>query len=442
MTKTIKNPETIGLHGGDYRSDPATTAVAVPVYRTTSYQFNNTEHAANLFALKEFGNIYTRIMNPTNDVLEKRVAALEGGLACLTVGSGQAASTFALVNVCQTGDNFISSTDLYGGTVNLFTHTLKRLGIEVRYADPVDPQNFEKLIDDRTRAIYAETLPNPYLRVFPIKEVADIGRKYNVPLIMDNTASPIICKPIEHGAAVVVHSLTKYIGGHGTVIGGCLVDGGNFDWTADKKRQPLFNEPDASYGGAVWGEVVPQLTGANVAFAVRARVCLLRDLGAPLAPDNAWGIIQGLETLALRMKQHCSNAEKVVDFLTKHKSVEKVIYPSLYKGEIGDRLKRYFKGGNGALVGIEVKGGVEAGKKFIEALKMFYHVANIGDARSLAIHPATTTHSQLTSEELLSAGVTPGYVRLSIGIEHPDDIIADLSQALDASGKASLKAVS
>ena len=258
---------------------------------------------------------------------------------------------------------------------------------------------------------------------------------------MDNTASPIICKPIEHGAAVVVHSLTKYIGGHGTVIGGCLVDGGNFDWTANPKRQPLFNEPDASYGGAVWGEVVPQLTGANVAFAVRARVCLLRDLGAPLAPDNAWCIIQGLETIALRMKQHCSNAEKVVDFLSKHENVEKVIYPSLYKGEIGDRLKRYFKGGKGALIGIEVKGGAESGKKFIEALKMFYHVANIGDARSLAIHPATTTHSQLTEEELLAAGVTPGYIRLSIGIEHPDDIIGDLDQALNASDKPSLKAV-
>ena len=259
---------------------------------------------------------------------------------------------------------------------------------------------------------------------------------------MDNTASPVICKPLDHGAAVVVHSLTKFIGGHGTVIGGCLVDGGNFDWTADPKRQPLFNEPDASYGGAVWGEVVPQLTGANVAFAVRARVCLLRDLGAPLAPDNAWGIIQGLETAPLRMKQHCSNAEKVVEFLTKHKSVDRVIYPTLHKGAVGDRAKKYFSGGNGALVGIEVKGGVEAGKKFIEALKMFYHVANIGDARSLAIHPATTTHSQLTEEELLAAGVTPGYVRLSIGIEHPDDIIADLKQALDASGKPSLKAVS
>jgi O-acetylhomoserine (thiol)-lyase len=442
MSKEIKNPETIALHGGDYRSDPATTSVAVPIYRTTSYQFKNTDTAANLFALKEFGNIYTRIMNPTNDVLEKRVAALEGGLAAVTVGSGQAASTFAILNVAQSGDNVISSTDLYGGTVNLFTHTLKKLGIEVRYADPADPKNFEKVIDEKTRAFYAETLPNPYLRVFPIQEVADIGRKHNIPLIMDNTSSPVICKPFEHGAAVVIHSLTKFIGGHGTVIGGCLIDGGNFDWTANAKRQPLYNEPDASYGGAVWGKVVPELTGANVAFAVRARVVLLRDLGAPLAPDNAFGIIQGMETVALRMKQHCSNAEKVVDFLTKHKNVERVIYPTLHKGEVAARAKKYFKGGNGGLVGIEVKGGVDAGKTFIEALKMFYHVANIGDARSLAIHPATTTHSQLTSEELLAAGVTPGYVRLSIGIEHPDDIIADLSQALEASGKKKLKAVS
>ena len=442
MTKDIKNPETIALHGGEYRSDPATTAVAVPIYRTTSYQFKDTDTAANLFALKEFGNIYTRIMNPTCDALEKRVAAFEGGLAALAVSSGQSASAFSILNVAQSGDNFISSTDLYGGTVNLFTHTLKRQGIEVRYADPLDPKNFEKLIDDKTRAIYAETLPNPYLRPFPIKEVADIGRKYNIPLIVDNTASPIICKPFEHGAAVIVNSLTKYIGGHGTVIGGIIVDGGNFDWTADKKRQPLFNEPDASYGGAVWGEVVPQLTGANVAFAVRARVVLLRDLGAPLAPDNAFGIIQGLETVPLRMKQHCSNAQKVVDYLSKNKNVDRVIYPNIHKGEIGDRAKRYFKGGNGGLVGIELKGGVEAGKKFIEALKMFYHVANIGDARSLAIHPATTTHSQLTQEELLAAGVTPGYVRLSIGIEHPDDIIADLDQALSASSKPSLKAVS
>jgi len=253
MTKEIKNPETIALHGGEYRSDPATTAVAVPIYRTTSYQFKDTDTAANLFALKEFGNIYTRIMNPTCDALEKRVAVLEGGLAALAVSSGQSASAFSLLNVAQAGDNVISSTDLYGGTVNLFTHTLKRQGIEVRYADPIDPKNFEKLFDDKTRAIYAETLPNPYLRAFPIKEVSDIGRKYNIPLIVDNTAAPIICKPFEHGAAVIVHSLTKYIGGHGTVIGGIIVDGGNFDWTADPKRHPLFNEPDPSYSGAVWG---------------------------------------------------------------------------------------------------------------------------------------------------------------------------------------------
>jgi len=343
MTKDIKNPETIALHGGEYRSDPATGAVAVPIYRTTSYQFKDTETAANLFALKEFGNIYTRIMNPTCDVLEKRVAALEGGLAALAVSSGQSASAFSLLNVAQAGDNFISSTDLYGGTVNLFNHTLKKQGIEVRYADPLDTKNFEKLIDDKTRAIYAETLPNPYLRPFPIKEVSDIGRKYNIPLIVDNTAAPIICKPFEHGAAVIVNSLTKYIGGHGTVIGGIIVDGGNFDWTANPKRQPLFNEPDPSYGGAVWGKVVPELTGANVAFAVRARVVLLRDLGSCLSPDNAFQHIQGLETLPLRFKQHCSNAEKVVKFLSTHKNVENVIYPTLYKGEVANRAKNISK---------------------------------------------------------------------------------------------------
>ena len=442
MSTKRQNPETIALHGGDYRSDPTTKAVAVPIYRTTSYQFDSTEHAANLFSLKEFGNIYTRIMNPTNDALEKRLAALEGGLACLTVSSGQTASTFAILNVAQSGDNIVSSTDLYGGTVALFTHTLKKLGIEVRYADPADPKNFEKAIDDNTRAFYGETLPNPYLRVFPIKEVSDIGRKYNIPLIMDNTAAPVICKPIEHGAAVVVHSLTKYIAGHGTVVGGSLVDGGNFDWTADPKRQPLFNTPDDSYGGAVWGKVVPQLTGANVAFAVRARVVLLRDLGAALAPDNAFGIIQGLETVALRMKQHCENAKKVVDYLLKHKEVSRVIYPTEHKGEIADRATKYLKGGKGGLVGIELKGGIKAGKKFIEALKMFYHVANIGDARSLAIHPASTTHSQLNEEQLLASGVTQGYVRLCIGIEHIDDIIEDLDQALNRSSKKDLKAVS
>ena len=439
---TSRNPETITLHGGDYRKDAATNSVAVPIYRTTSYQFDNTEHAANLFGLKEFGNIYTRIMNPTNDVLEKRLAELEGGLAALAVSSGQTASTFAILNVAQSGDNIVSSTDLYGGTVNLFTHTLKKLGIEVRYADPSDPANFEKLVDDKTRAFYAETLPNPYLRVFPIREVADIGKKFSIPLIVDNTAAPIICKPFDHGAAIVVYSLTKYIAGHGSVIGGAVIDSGNFDWTKNPNRQPLFNEPDASYGGAIWGKVVPELTGANVSFAVRARVVLLRDLGSALSPDNAFGIIQGLETLALRMKQHCSNAEAVVEFLKSNKNVSKIIYPSEYKGNIAERAKKYLKNGNGALVGLELKGGINAGKKFIDSLKLLYHVANIGDARSLAIHPASTTHSQLTPEEQLKAGVTPGYIRLSIGIEHPDDIINDIKQALDSSGKTSLKAVS
>jgi O-acetylhomoserine (thiol)-lyase len=442
MTTKRQNPETIALHGGEYRSDPTTKAVAVPIYRTTSYQFDSTEHAANLFSLKEFGNIYTRIMNPTNDVLEKRVAALEGGLACLTVSSGQTASTFSILNVAQAGDNIVSSTDLYGGTVSLFTHTLSKLGIEVRYADPSDPKNFEKAIDNKTRAFYSETLPNPYLRVFPIKEVSDIGKKYNIPLIVDNTAAPVICKPLEHGAAVVVYSLTKYIAGHGTVVGGALVDGGNFDWTIDPKRQPLFNTPDDSYGGVIWGKAVPELTGANVAFAIRARVTLLRDLGAALAPDNAFGLIQGLETVALRMKQHCSNAQKVVEYLTKHKEIAKVIYPTEHKNEVANRAKKYLKGGNGGLVGIELKGGIESGKKFIEALKMFYHVANIGDARSLAIHPASTTHSQLNEEQLAASGVTQGYVRLCIGIEHIDDIIEDLDQALNKSKKRHLKAVS
>jgi len=425
----FKNPETIGLHGGEYRSDPATTAVAVPIYQTSSYQFKDAETAANLFGLKEFGNIYTRIMNPTCDVLEKRVSALEGGLAAVAVGSGQAASAFCVQNVCQAGDNIVSSTDLYGGTVNLFKNTLGMQGIEVRFADPADPKNFEKLTDEKTRAYYGESLPNPYLRVFPIKEVADIGRKHGIPLIIDNTASPVICKPIEHGAAVVMHSLTKYIGGHGTSIGGIIVDGGNFDWTANPKRQPLFNQEDPSYKGAVWGRDVPKLTGANVAFAIRARVVLLRDLGAPLSPFNAFQIIQGLETVALRMKQHCTNAEKVVKFLETQKKVKNVIYPTNHQGEIKDRAKRYMKGGYGSLVGMDV-GTREAGSKFIDNLKMLYHVANIGDARSLAIHPATTTHSQLNDKELLAAGVTPGYVRLSIGIEHPDDIIADIKQAL------------
>ena len=432
MSGDFTNPETIVLHGGSYRADPATNAVAVPIYQTTSYQFNSTEHAANLFALAELGNIYTRIMNPTNDVLEQRITALEGGAASLAVASGQAASAFAIQNLARNGDNIISSTDLYGGTWNLFANTLSMMGIETRFVDPSDPENFRAAIDDNTRAIYAETLPNPKLEVFPIKEVSDIGREYGIPLIMDNTACPILCRPLEHGAAIVVYSTTKYIGGHRTSIGGMIVDGGNFDWTEFPERQPLLNEPDPSYHGAVWGTLIPEALGAPIAYIIRARVVLLRDLGASMAPFNAFSFIQGLETLPLRMRQHCSNAEAVANFVNGHDKVDKVIFPGFQDGEMRRRADAYLSGGNGALVGMELKGGAEAGKKFIDALQMLYHVANIGDARSLAIHPASTTHSQLEGDDLLATGVTEGYVRLSVGIEHPDDIIADIAQALDA----------
>ena len=429
MAADITNPETIVLHGG-YRNDPVTGAVAVPIYQTTSYQFNDAQHAENLFALKELGNIYTRIMNPTADVLEQRLALLEGGAAALALGSGQAASMFAVMNLCRSGDNFVSSTDLYGGTWNLFANTLKDFGVEARFVDPADPENFAKATDDRTRCYYAETLPNPKLNVFPIKEVADIGRGLGVPLIMDNTACPIICRPFDHGAAVVMYSTTKYLGGHGTSIGGVLIDGGNFDWEAHKERFPTLNEPDPSYHGAVWTEAVKPL--GPIAFILRARVVLLRDVGAAPSPFNSFQTIQGLETLPLRMRAHCGNAVKVADYLAGHDKIETVIYPNQQDGEMRRRADAYMDGGYGALVGFELAGGKEAGAKFIDALNMFYHVANIGDARSLAIHPATTTHSQLSAEEQEQTGVTPGYVRLSIGIEHIDDIIADLDQALAA----------
>ena len=429
--------ETLVLHAG-YRRDPATNSVAVPIYQTTSYQFDSTEHAANLFALKELGNIYTRIMNPTVDVLEKRVAALEGGVAALAVGSGQAATTFAVMNLCQAGDNIVSSTDLYGGTWNLFANTLKQFGVEVRFVDPADPEAFARATDARTRCYYAETLPNPKLQVFPIGEVAAIGRRLGVPLIMDNTAAPVICRPLAHGAAVVMHSTTKFIGGHGTSIGGIIVDGGNFDWEAHAERFPLLNTPDPSYHGAVWTQAVKPL--GPVAYIIRARVVLLRDLGAPMSPFNAFLFLQGLETLPLRMERHSANALKVASFLANHPAVTRVIHPSLQEGEMRRRADAYLRGGYGALMGFELSGGAEAGRRFIDALKLVYHVANIGDARTLAIHPASTTHSQLDAEEQAATGVTPGYVRLSIGIEHIDDILADLSQALDAATGAQRKA--
>jgi O-acetylhomoserine (thiol)-lyase len=425
------HPETLALHAG-WRADPTTGSVAVPIHQTTSFQFQDTGHAARLFGLQEMGFIYTRIMNPTVDVLEQRVAALEGGVAALALGSGQAASAFAVMNLCQPGDNIVSSTDLYGGTWNLFANTLKSLGIEVRFVDPADPEAFARATDDRTRCYYAETLPNPKLQVFPIAEVAAIGRRLGVPLIMDNTAAPIICKPLALGAAIVMHSTTKWIGGHGTSIGGIVVDGGNFDWEAHADRFPTLNTPDPSYHGAVWTQAVKPM--GPIAYIIRMRTCLLRDLGAPMAPMNAFLTIQGLETLPLRMERHCANATAVAAWLAKHPAIATVIHPSLQTGEAKRRADAALKGGYGSLIGVELKAGAEAGRAFINALKMFYHVANIGDARSLAIHPASTTHSQLSVEEQAASGVTPGYVRLSIGIEHVDDIIADLAQALDAAG--------
>ena len=423
------HPETLALHAG-WRRDEATTAVAVPIYQTTSYQFNSTDHAANLFALSELGNIYTRIMNPTQDALEKRIAAIEGGVAALALASGQSASAFAVQNLCRAGDNFVASTDLYGGTWNLFANTLKDQGIECRFVDPEDPEAFARATDDRTRCYYAETLPNPKLRVFPIAEVAAIGKRFGIPLIMDNTAAPLLVKPLEHGAAIVMHSLTKYFGGHGTSIGGIIVDGGTFDWEAAAARQPALNTPDPSYHGAVWTQAVKGI--GPVAYIIKARTTLLRDLGAAISPFNAFMILQGVETVALRMRAHCENALGVVKFLQSRPDVTRVIHPSTTSGLAAERTRKYLPNGMGGLVGFELKGGAEAGKKFINALKMFYHVANIGDARSLAIHPASTTHSQLNQEEQAATGVSPGYVRLSIGIEHIDDILADLAQALDA----------
>jgi O-acetylhomoserine (thiol)-lyase len=430
-----KNLETIALHAG-WRNDETTGSVAVPIHQTTSYQFNDTAHAASLFGLQEFGNIYTRIMNPTCDVLEQRMAALDGGVAGLAVASGQTASAYSIQNVARAGDNIVSSSHLYGGTYNQFKNNLKEMGIEVRFVDPTDPANFEKATDDKTRAYFAETLPNPKLQVFPIGEVAEIGRKHDIPLIVDNTAAPVLCRPFDHGAAITTYSTTKYIGGHGTTIGGLILDGGNFDWgKAGPDRQPALNTPDPCYGGVVWDEQVTKNMGLPFAYLLKLRTTLLRDLGGAMSPFNAWMFIQGLETLPLRMREHASNAEKVAEFLASHKKVQSVTYPGLFEGAEKEKADKYMTGGYGALIGFELPGGKEAGSKFIDSLELLYHVANIGDSRSLAIHPATTTHSQLAPEEQLSAGVTPGYVRLSIGIENSEDIIADISQAIDKASK-------
>lgn len=423
-----RHPETLALHAG-WRRDAATKAVAVPIYQTTSYQFDDTAHASRLFALQELGNVYTRIMNPTTDVLEQRVTALEGGAAAVAVASGQAATALAVQNLAHAGDNIVSSTALYGGTYNLFANTMKDIGIEVRFVDPADPEDFVRASDDRTRAWYAETLPNPRLEVFPIAEVAALGRKLGIPLIMDNTAAPLLVRPFDHGAAVVMHSTTKYLGGHGTSIGGLVIDGGNFDWEAHPARQPAMHRPDPSYHGAVWVEAAKPL--GPIAYALKLRVTLLRDLGPSQSPFNAFLTLQGVETLALRMREHSRNAGLVADFLAKRPEVARVIHPAHHAGVAAERTAKYMKNGHGGLLGFELKGGAEAGRDFIDRLQMVYHVANIGDSRTLAIHPASTTHSQLAAEEQLATGVSPGYVRLSVGIEHIDDILADLGQALD-----------
>jgi O-acetylhomoserine (thiol)-lyase len=415
------------LHAG-FKSDPATGALAVPVYQTTSYQFRNTEHAANLFALKELGNIYTRLNNPTNDVLEQRIADLEGGAAGLATSSGHAAQAQAIFTLANAGDHIVSSSRLYGGTYSQFAYTLPKLGIEVTFVDPSDPSAFEKAIRPNTKIIYGETLGNPDISVFPFEEVAAIAKKHGIPLVIDNTfATPYLFRPIEWGANIVVESTTKFIGGHGTSIGGIIVDGNNFDWTS--KRFPNFNEPDPSYHGLVYSSLV----GAGLPpFIIKARVHVLRDIGGSQSPFNSWQTLQGLETLSVRIDRHVQNAQAVADYLERHPKVTWVKYPGLKSHPDYERAKKYFPKGVGAILGFGVKGGAEAGKKFIDSLQLFSHVANVGDAKSLAIHPASTTHSQLTPEQQVSAGVSPDFVRLSVGIEDIEDILWDLDQALNA----------
>ena len=422
---------TKSLHAGQ-KPDPTTGSRAVPIYQTTSYQFRDTEHAANLFGLKELGNIYTRIMNPTTDVLEQRLAALEGGSGALAHSSGQAAITAAILNVAGAGDHIVSVSQLYGGTYNLFHYTLPKLGIQVSFVDGDDPENFRKAVKSNTKAFYGEGLGNPRLNIFPFAEVGRIAKETGVPLIIDNTAlSPYLNRPFEHGANVVVHSATKHIGGHGTSIGGIVVDGGNFDWGNGKF--PGFTEPDMSYHGLPHWEAFKAFApagGANIAFIMKMRLQFLRDVGSCLSPFNAFLLLQGLETLHLRMERHCANAMKVAQFLEAHPKVKWTNYPGLKSSKYHDLAKKYLTNGYGALVGFGLKSGLDGGRKFIDSLVLHSHVANIGDARSLAIHPASTTHSQLTAAERDSAGVTDDYVRLSVGIEDIEDILADLEQAL------------
>ncbi|QHT60252.1 homocysteine synthase [Paenibacillus lycopersici] len=419
--------ETLSVHGGQ-EIDPTTLSRAVPIYQTTSYGFRDSEHAANLFALKEFGNIYTRIMNPTSDVFEKRVAALEGAPAALAVASGSSAITYAILNIAEAGDEIVSANSLYGGTYNLFAHTLPKLGITVKFVDPSNPSNFEAAITDKTKAVFAETIGNPKGDVIDIEAVANIAHKHGIPLIVDNTfPSPYLCRPIEHGADIVVHSATKFIGGHGTSIGGVVVDGGKFDWKASGKF-PGLTQPDPSYHGVVYTDAV-----GPVAYIIKMRVQLLRDTGAAISPFNSFLLLQGLETLHLRMERHSANALAVAKFLERHEAVEWVNYAGLESHPSYDLAQKYMPKGQGAILTFGIKGGVEAGKKVINAVQLFSHLANVGDSKSLIIHPASTTHQQLEEQEQLAAGVTPGMIRLSIGTEGIDDLLHDLTQALAAS---------
>jgi O-acetylhomoserine (thiol)-lyase len=425
---------TLALHAAQ-KPDPTTGSRALPLHQTTSFVFRDAEHAANLFGLKELGHIYTRLNNPTNDVIEGRIAALEGGVAGLAHASGQAAITNAILNLCNSGDHFISASQIYGGTFSLFRYTLPRMGIEVSFVDSDDPESFRKAIRPNTKLIYGESIGNPKLNVFPFEAVSAIAKEAGLPLVIDNTAlTPMLCRPLDWGANIVVYSTTKFIGGHGTSIGGMVIDGGNFDW--GNGRFPDFTRPDPSYHGLVYWDAFRSFApagGANIAYIMRMRLQLMRDMGACASPFNSWLKIQGLETLHLRMERHCQNAQKVAEFLSAHPMVTWVNYPGLPSNPYHALAQRYYRKGSGALVGFGIKGGSEAGKRFIGKLQLFSHLANIGDAKSLAIHPATTTHSQLTEEQQKASGVTSDFIRLSIGIEDIEDILADLDQALSQS---------
>jgi len=422
-----RRPETLAVHAGQEQADPATNARAVPIYQTTSYVFNDTEHAANLFSLAEPGNIYTRIMNPTQDVFEQRMTALEGGVGALAVASGSTAVTYSVLTLAAAGDNIVAMSTLYGGTYALFAHTLPQFGVEVRFVDPAKPEELAAHVDDRTKLVFGETIGNPSINVVDIAAWADAAHAQGLPLIIDNTtATPFLCRPFEHGADIVVHAATKYIGGHGTSIGGIIVDSGNFDWTQHAERFANLTGPDGAYHGVVWTEAV-----GNLAYIIRARTVLLRNTGAAIAPLNSWLFLQGLESLHVRMERHSANALAVAEHLLSHPKVSWVNYPGLADSPHKATADKVFTGkGYSGLLSFGIEGGREAGKKFIESLELFSHLANLGDAKSLAIHNATTTHSQLTPEELVAAGVPEDMVRLSIGIEAVEDIIADLDQAL------------